>query len=405
MLISINTKKTTKNRNLLLYTLSFAAFLVFFQTFMVAPIIPKLSKVFSVTPIIIGNIVPAFLIPYGISTLFYGPISDKFGRKPVLYFCLIGFAIVTGLTSFAPSYPALLGLRFLDGVFAGGTVPIALALITDLFQYNERGRAIGWLFGSMAGGMAFGATFGALLESVISWRFLFLTVAVLILIMLLLFYRYSSFLPSKDNTKVSKSITKEALLGYGSLLKSLRGSRTYSYVFLNGLIHSGLYTWLGYLFSTQYHLGEVGIGLSLLGYGIPGFIFGPLIGKWADRWGRKYLIPVGLLIASMAAFFLYLPFPIVIAPLIVSYLSLGYDMTQPLLAGIVSDLSPKKGLAIGLMAFFLFLGFGIGSLVFSLVMQKVGLRNAFLCFSGFAFLLSLFALKLYKSEGKPKNKR
>jgi predicted MFS family arabinose efflux permease len=52
----------------LLKVLSAATFLIFFQAYMVAPLIPRLSAVFGISPQQIGLIVPAYLIPYGVST-------------------------------------------------------------------------------------------------------------------------------------------------------------------------------------------------------------------------------------------------------------------------------------------------------------------------------------------------
>lgn len=386
------------NRNYLLYTISSAAFLVFFQAFMVAPIIPKLAQVFKVSPTAIGSIIPAFLIPYGVSTLFYGPLSDRYGRKPILYFCLSGFIVLTGLTSISRTASAIFLFRLFGGLFAGGIVPIALALISDLFLYEERGHAIGWLFGAMAGGMAFGSTFGAVLEPFISWRMLFLSVAVLISIVFAVLLQFGSLLNVRRSGKARPSILAGAFRGYVSLIRLKRGLRTYIYVFLNGVLHSGIYTWLGYLFFVRYDLGEVGIGIALLGYGIPGFLFGPAIGKLADRVGRRRLIPAGLVIAGMSSILLAFHLPVPLAALVIAVLSLGYDMTQPLLAGIVTDLSPDKGLAIGMMAFVLFLGFGIGSMVFSSTMQRVGMHNAFIDFGLMGAVLALLAVPLYKHE-------
>lgn len=56
----------------------------------------------------------------------------------------------------------------------------------------------------------------------------------------------------------------------------------------------------------RHGLGEVGIGLVLLAYGVPGFVLGPIIGRGADRWGRRWLGPAGLGIAGLAAVFLIL---------------------------------------------------------------------------------------------------
>jgi predicted MFS family arabinose efflux permease len=188
------------------------------------------------------------------------------------------------------------------------------------------------------------------------------------------------------------------LQGYRSLLASARGQRTYGYVVANAIFHSGIYTWLGLYFTQRFRLGEVGVGLALLGYGVPGFVLGPLIGRAADRWGRRWLIPAGLGIAALAAVLLAAPTPLVVAAIAVTILSLGYDMTQPLLAGIVTQLAPERpGQAMGLNVFCLFTGFGLGSLIFGLAL-RAGFPAAFVFFSSFQGALALLALFLFSTE-------
>jgi len=65
----------------LIQTLAAATFLIFFQAYMVAPLIPGLSHSFQVSEQFIGLMVPAYMIPYGLSTLFYGLLSDRLGRR------------------------------------------------------------------------------------------------------------------------------------------------------------------------------------------------------------------------------------------------------------------------------------------------------------------------------------
>ncbi|WP_133626725.1 MFS transporter [Fonticella tunisiensis] len=86
--------KEIDNRNKLLWLLSGATFLIFFQAYMVAPLIPKLANVFGLSAESIGLIVPAYLIPYGIATLLYGPLSDRLGRQPIIFTSFLsGFAL------------------------------------------------------------------------------------------------------------------------------------------------------------------------------------------------------------------------------------------------------------------------------------------------------------------------
>lgn len=383
-------------KNQLLWVLSAATFLIFFQAFMVAPLIPRLADVFQVSVETIGLIVPAYLVPYAIATLVYGPLSDRLGRMSIIFGSLFALILFTVLTAVAWSAMSMLSFRLLTGLGASGVVPIALALIGDQFPYNERGRALGWLFGSMAGGMAFGSAAGVVLEPFITWQGLFLGIAALSAVVFVALLPYKSLLGSHASSS-TPVVFKKLIIAWGALLRTKRGARTYGYVFFNGIFHSGVFTWLGYYFAQRYGLDEVGIGLALLGYGIPGLLFGPAIGRLADRWGRSQLIPAGLAIAGLSATSLALPMSIIVAKLFVITLSLGYDMTQPLLAGIVTDLSPKRGLAMGLNVFFLFLGFGIGSLVFSGVLQ-LGFNVALVVFGGFALLVAMPAVSLFRSE-------
>ena len=67
-----------------LHALGAIAFLVFYSNDMVAPLTPAFSRAFALLPDALGWLVPGFSITYGVSTLFYGILSDRFGRSPVL---------------------------------------------------------------------------------------------------------------------------------------------------------------------------------------------------------------------------------------------------------------------------------------------------------------------------------
>ena len=383
-------------REHLMWVLTTGTFLIFFQAYMVAPLIPKLSDAFGATSQTISLIVPAYMIPYGISTLFYGLLSDRIGRLPIMLGSLIAFMTLTALTATSQSATAIIAWRLLTGLGASGVVPLALALMGDLFPYEQRGRPLGWLFGAMAGGMAFGSTFGVLLEPFIGWRMLFVGVAGLSAAVLVLLLPYRSLFRI-SGTRPRQSLG-QVLAGYGVLLGTTRGIRTYAYVLLNAIFHSGIFTWLGVYFVRRYSLGEVGVGLALLGYGVPGMILGPMIGRAADRLGRRRLVPAGLAIAALSAAMLIHNAPLLVAALAVTTLSLGYDMTQPLLAGIVTSLDPKRGgQAMGLNVFMLFSGFGIGSFLFAAALPW-GFGSALEVFCAVQFMAAIAALILFQNE-------
>jgi predicted MFS family arabinose efflux permease len=392
----IKSEKSGDRRERLLRVLSAATFLIFFQAYMVAPLIPRLSAVFEVSGRTMGLIVPAYMIPYGVSTLFYGLLSDRIGRRRIMLASLLTFAVLTTLTATAQSASQMIFWRLLTGLGASGVVPLALALMGDLFPYERRGRPLGWLFGAMAGGMAFGSTVGVVLEPFIGWRMLFAGVGVTAAGVLGLLLPYRSLFGAPAAGMLLSF--RQVFAGYRSLLETRRGLRTYGYVLLNGIFHSGVFTWLGLYFVRRYGLGEVGIGLAILGYGVPGFLLGPIIGRAADRWGRRWLIPAGLGTSVIAAGVLVFDIPLLVAALAVTILSLGYDMTQPLLAGIVTALGGKRGgQAMGLNVFTLFTGFGIGSFLFGEALH-LDFGAALAIFCAVQLAAATAAIPLFRSE-------
>lgn len=117
----------------------------------------------------------------------------------------------------------------------------------------------------------------------------------------------------------------------------------------------------------------------------------------ADRHGRARIIPIGVALTGVCALLLAVPLPLVAVQLAIIILSLGFDLTQPLLAGIVTDLRGNRAQAVGLMAFTLFTGFGLGSLLFQWVLA-LGFSAALSTFGIVALLAAGVATALFRTE-------
>lgn len=378
----------------LLRLLAISTFFVFFQAFMVAPLIPRLAELFDSSIGTIGLAIPAYLVPYGIMTLVWGPLSDRLGRGPVILGSLVAFVVLTAATALAGGASVFVAARLATAIGASGVVPISLALVGDRFEFRNRGRALSWLFSAMAGGTAFGSSLGALLEPVIGWRGLFVAVAIGGAVVLALLWRERALLGDATGNRRTAA---EVARGYVALLRDRKGLRTYAYVLANSMLHGGIYAWLGLYFERRFGLGSVGIGLALLGYGVPGFLVGSLIGRYVDKRGRARLIPIGVAVAAVCALGLALHVPLVVAALIVAVLSLGYDLTQPLLAGIVTQLPGPRGQAMGLNVFALFVGFGLGSVEFQVILD-VNLNTALVSFGIGGMVAAALAIPLFRNE-------
>src|SRR3546814_343479 len=230
---------------------------------MVAPLIPVLAEIFDVTPRFMGFIEPAYLIPYGAMVLVWGPLSDRVGRRQVILGSMCGFVALTALATLADGAGAFLAARALIAVGSSGIVPIALALVGDEFPFEQRGHALGWLFGAMAGGIAVGSSAGALLEPAVGWRGLYIIVSALGAGALTVLWRHRRLLDTgpRGQPRPVAAVARS----YLALLRAPRARRTYAYVLFNAVLHAGIYPWLGVYLVDRYDLSEVGIGVTMLG--------------------------------------------------------------------------------------------------------------------------------------------
>jgi predicted MFS family arabinose efflux permease len=356
-------------REALLRILSAGAFLVCFQSYLVAPLIPALAVEFHASTNLLGMLVPAYMLPYGISTLFYGPLSDRIGRKPVILTLLAMMVVTTAGVATARTAHQMLAWRLLGGIATG----------------------------AMAGGMAFGSTFGAFLNPIIGWRREFLITALLSGMTFAFAVRLRHCFESKlAGHPLGAS---EVISGYMNLFSASRAAKGYIYILLNGMFHSGVFSWLGLYFSERYHLGDEGIGLALLGYGVPGMLLGPFIGRVADRYGRKHIIPLGIVVAAVSAAALIPRSPLIWPAMITATLSLGYDMSHPLLAGIITSVNPaQRGLSMGMNAFVLFSGYGLGTLVFELLVLRSGFTLSLSIFAAAQLCIGFLAIPFFSGE-------
>ena len=384
-------------RESFLRTLSAAVFLLFVQIYMLAPLIPSLAESLGESRQAVGILIPAFTLPYAVAGLICGAFSDRLGRRGIFFAALLGFPVTSLLMAVTGSLASLTLSRAFSGIADVGIVVMGLTLVGDVFAPAERGRALGWVFGAIAGGGALGSTGGALLAPWIGWRGLFALTGLMGFVPLA--RALPLWRPLADSRPArSPESFRLVLAGYARLLSTARARWTYLYITLNALFHGGVFTWLGAYFSDRYQLREAGIGLALIGYGIPGLLLGPRIGAVVDRHGRRWLIPLGLAVAAASAAILALRLPLLGAVLAVTLLSLSFDMTHPLLAGIATTLDvQRRGQAMGLNTFAIFLGFSLGSPLFGwLAAQDMGRALAF--FAAGQFGLAVIAVGAFRSE-------
>jgi MFS transporter, AAHS family, 4-hydroxybenzoate transporter len=109
-----------------------------------------------------------------IGALAFGPIADRFGRKPVLVFCTLFFGLMSLLTATADSLQTLTLLRFVTGLGLGGAMPNAIALTTEYAPKRARATTVMIMFCGFSLGAALGGVAAASLISHFGWKSVFL---------------------------------------------------------------------------------------------------------------------------------------------------------------------------------------------------------------------------------------
>jgi DHA1 family bicyclomycin/chloramphenicol resistance-like MFS transporter len=121
----------------------------------------------------VGWIVTAFFLGSAIGQLIYGPLSDRFGRKPLLY---VGLAIMMGsaaAAAMAPTLRAIIILRVVWGFGAAAPRSLAIAMVRDRFHGEQMARTMGFVMATFMVVPVLAPSLGALLIRLGPWRIVF----------------------------------------------------------------------------------------------------------------------------------------------------------------------------------------------------------------------------------------
>lgn len=137
---------------------------------LITPVVPDIVRDFDQPLSRAGLLLAATTGPGILLAPVIGVLADRFGRREVVVPCLVIFGVSGGLSMWAPSYEALIGLRLLQGVGSAGLMNLAIVLIADYWSGVERARMIGRNAAALTTAIVVLPPLGGLLGDVWSWR-------------------------------------------------------------------------------------------------------------------------------------------------------------------------------------------------------------------------------------------
>jgi predicted MFS family arabinose efflux permease len=262
--------------------LAFLQFAVILDFMLMSPLGAVIMPSLSVTPAQFGTVVSAYAFAAGISGLLTAGFADRFDRKKLLLVFYTGFIVGTGWCGLAQSFESLLLARIVTGLFGGVIGSVVLAIATDLFPPQMRGRVMGFIQTAFAASQILGIPIGIYLSNQWNWHVPFLALVVLGLIGGLLIAVYMK--PVADHLEVPQE---------HSAFNHLKNTVIEPHYLLSFISVLFLATG-GFMlmpFSSAFTVNNLGISLHdlpiiYLVTGIATIFVGPLVGKAADRFGK-----------------------------------------------------------------------------------------------------------------------
>jgi DHA1 family tetracycline resistance protein-like MFS transporter len=128
------------------------------------PVLPDYAKnEFGASPFVIGWLIASYSIMQFASTPFLGQLSDRYGRRPILFISLLGTSVAALITGLSTTLPLLFFGRIFDGI-TGGNISTAQAYIADITTKENRAKGMGLIGAAFGLGFIFGPAIGGILS-------------------------------------------------------------------------------------------------------------------------------------------------------------------------------------------------------------------------------------------------
>ncbi len=257
------------------------------------PSLPAMAAQFGVSYALMQLSVSLYLVMTALVQLFIGPLSDRFGRRPVLLWAIGIFVLATLGTLMAPDYQTFILCRMLQAIIAA-SFALSRAVVRDMVPVDQAASMIAYVTMGMSLVPMVGPVIGGLLDNAFGWQASFWLLAVVGVVVFALVYR------DLGETATHRSASfAEQVRAYPELLRS---QRFWGYCLSSAFASGAFFAFLGgapFVGATVYGLSPTTVGFFFacpaLGYLIGNF----LSGRYSMRVGINRMIVLGAVVATV----------------------------------------------------------------------------------------------------------
>ncbi|MHC2086053.1 MFS transporter [Methylobacterium sp. CM6244] len=301
-----------RRTTLALFAAGFSTFAVLYG---VQPLMPVFADEFHVSPAESSLSLSLPCAMLAVALLVVSPLSEVWGRKPIMVASLFASAILTLIAVIVPSWHGFLALRALTGLAASGLPAVAMAYLSEEMD----ARAIGLSMGLLIGGNAMGGMVGRLIAGImtdhLSWRVGLGTIGILALVAAILFWRG---LPPSRRFLANRMRWRQVPGTFGQHFRDpgLPWLFAEAFLLMGGFV--SVYNYIGFrLLDPPYNLSQSAIGAIFVVY-LAGTFSSAVTGEIASRLGRRRVLWLAILLGIVGILLtLSEHLPVIIAGIVV----------------------------------------------------------------------------------------
>lgn len=147
------------------------------STNILLPSLPAIARAFEVPTASTGSLMSWFFATFALGQLFVGPLSDRYGRRPLVVARLVLFVLGSLVCAVATSLSGLVAGRIIQAIGVCAASVLSRAIARDLFSGNELARMLSFIMVAMAAAPGFSPLLRSGLDHVLGWRSPFAFVA------------------------------------------------------------------------------------------------------------------------------------------------------------------------------------------------------------------------------------
>lgn len=302
----------TRYQKLVVSILVFLQFTIILDFMIMSPLGAVMMPALKMSTAQFGVVVSAYAFSAGISGLLAAGFADRYDRKKLLVFFYSGFIVGTFLCGIATDHYFLLVARMVTGLFGGVVGSVVLAISTDLFPLNMRGRVIGYLQTAFASSQIIGIPAGLYLSSLWGWHIPFMLIVALASIALVIILKFLK--PINEHLKSNSE--KAAILHLWHTLKNPQYIVAFSTMALMSIGGFMLMPFGSAFIVNNLQISFAELPVIYLITGIAAIFIGPLVGRASDAYGKLKVFVFGALL-SIAMVIIYTNLGITPLPLVI----------------------------------------------------------------------------------------